>query len=202
MHPDHDPDRALTLGSDLLQRWTEPHRRYHGTRHLVEMFWAAGDFEEAELLTPRQAAVLNIASWYHDAIYEIGAADNEDRSAALAEQTLPALGLEPVDIAAIAGLVRATASHDLPAGPDPLPAAMHDADLAVFAAPEERFDEYCAQVREEYAAVPEATYRAGRSEILRNFSERQRLYATSLAHSEWEPAARANLARELQRLAG
>ena len=47
-----------------------------------------------------------------------------------------------------------TDGHSAPAD-DPLTAAFHDADLWILAAPEQRFDAYCAQVREEYAFVDE-----------------------------------------------
>ena len=66
-----------------------------------------------------------------------------------------------------------------------------------------RFDEYCAQVREEYAQVPVGGLRlAPASEVLRPFLVRDHVYRTAHARAEWEPSARENLARELTRLAG
>jgi predicted metal-dependent HD superfamily phosphohydrolase len=79
---------------------------------------------------------------------------------------------------------------------------VHDADLWVLSAPVARFDEYCAQVREEYAHVPAALYATARSELLRPFLVRDHVYRTAHARAEWEPSARENLARELTRLAG
>ena len=79
---------------------------------------------------------------------------------------------------------------------------LHDADLWVLAAPVGRFDEYCTQVRAEYAHVPAATYARERSGVLRPFLVRDHVYRTAHARTAWEPAARENLARELTRLAG
>ena len=79
---------------------------------------------------------------------------------------------------------------------------LHDADLWVLAAPVARFDEYCSQVRAEYAHVPAAAYARERSAVLRPFLVRDHLYRTAHARNTWEPAARENLARELTRLAG
>ncbi len=99
----------------------------------------------------------------------------------------------------MAGLVDDTVAHEV-AGGTGLRAAFHDADLWVLAAEPDRFDAYCAQVRDEYAAVPEAAYALGRRAVLEPFLNRPHVYATAHAREQWEPAARVNLARELARL--
>ena len=81
-------------------------------------------------------------------------------------------------------------------------AAFHDADLWILSATQERFDEYCAQVREEYAAVPDDAFAAGRTRVLQPFLRRDTVYATRHARRAWNDRARLNLARELSRLSG
>ena len=125
----------------------------------------------------------------------------EEASAVLAERELAAAGCEPSAAGAVAGLVRATLEHDLPATPGP-EAVLHDADLWVLSAPSQRFDEYCAQVRDEYAHVPAEDFARGRTAVLAPFATRPRLYATTVAHERWTDAARTNLRRELDRLSG
>jgi predicted metal-dependent HD superfamily phosphohydrolase len=49
--------------------------------------------------------------------------------------------------------------------------------------------------------VSDDDYRRGRSAILRPFLARPEIYATDHARRVWTPAARANLERELNRLA-
>ena len=149
-------------------------------------------------------SVAALATWFHDAVYAVEpAAANEAESASLAARQLGRLGVDPELTARVVAVVLDTASHALSADAlaDPARVVVHDADLWVLAAPVARFDEYCAQVREEYAHVPVALYASARAEVLRPFLVRDHVYRTEHARAEWEPSARENLARELTRLA-
>jgi len=196
----HD-DVIARAGADLLARWTEPARQYHTTTHLVEMFGALEELEEAGEIDDRQCSVARLAAWFHDAMYDPSArsGSNEADSAALARNTLRQLSFGTDDIDAVDRLIRLTARHDTEAA-EPLDAAFHDADLWILSAPQERFDSYCNQVREEFATVPDAAYRHGRETILRPLLHRDRIYRTSRALHGWETPARINLGRELARL--
>jgi predicted metal-dependent HD superfamily phosphohydrolase len=214
--PQAHEDVITRSGAELLARWSEPARRYHTTRHLMEMFSALEDLEEAREIDDRQGSVARLAAWFHDAIYDPGAnpGSNEADSAALARHCLQNLGLGDDDLDAIDRLIRLTANHDPletdphdsdpqdtdPHDTDPLDAAFHDADLWILSAPKERFDEYCDQVREEYARVPDAAYRQGRAAILEPLRHRDTIYRSSFALLAWETSARVNLGRELARL--
>jgi predicted metal-dependent HD superfamily phosphohydrolase len=199
--PDAHHDAVARTGADLLARWSEPGRRYHGTTHLVEMFWALEDLEGAGEIGDREACLARLAAWFHDAVYDPHALPgaNEADSASYAVTALRPLGLSAAEIRAVEDLVRMTDGHNAPAD-DPLTAAVHDADLWILSAPQERFDAYCAQVREEYAFVPLDAYRAGRTAVLRPFTLRETIYRTDHARHQWEQPARVNLARELARL--
>lgn len=200
LSPGADPSAVHDTGADLLRRWSEPHRRYHTTTHLVEMFGALEELEAAEVIGARDATLGRLAAWFHDAVYEVPDVDgNEERSAKMASEALPRLGLGGADLATVEHLIRASERHQLP-GPDGLGAAFHDADLWVLSAVPERFDTYCAQVREEYAQVPDAAYARGRTAVLAPFLDRPRIYATPAAHVGWTARARTNLGRELGRL--
>ena len=199
-------DVVARAGAELLARWNQPARRYHTTRHLVEMFRALEELEGAGQIDGRQCSVARLAAWFHDAIYDPGAGpgSNEADSAALARNTLQDLGLRHDDIDTIDRLIRATASHepDGAGGIEPLDAAFHDADLWILSAPRERFDGYCDQVREEFAQVPDPAYRQGRTAVLEPLVHRDTIYRTSHAARHWETPARVNLGRELARLRG
>ena len=198
--PQAHSDAVHAIGADLLGRWTEEHRRYHTTRHLVEMFWALEDLEQGGAVDAREAALGRLVGWFHDAVYDPAATggENERASADLAGRDLRALGLADEDVTAVHDLVLATTHHDLPeAG---LAAAFHDADLWILSAPAGRYREYTRQVREEYAAVPDEAFRAGRASVLRPFLDRDFVYATDPAREAWEDRARQNLAQELSSL--
>jgi predicted metal-dependent HD superfamily phosphohydrolase len=198
------PGRAEAAGQDLLDRYAEPQRRYHDRRHLTEVLDAV-DLLAGQVTEVGDLVTVQLAAWFHDAVYdpEAGAGANEEASAALAEEVLAALGQPPTRVAAVAALVRATADHQVADDLPPIDAAvLFDADLAILAAPAERYMTYAADVRAEYAHVPHAAFRSGRAAILQGFLDRPRIYRTHPAYQAWEQRARTNLATEIAELAG
>jgi predicted metal-dependent HD superfamily phosphohydrolase len=195
-------DAVQAIGADLLRRLAEPHRRYHTSRHLVEVFWALEDLEQEAVIDSREGTLGRLVGWFHDAVYDPGAGGgaNEAASADLAVRDLTALGLHRDDVERVRDLVLATTTHELAA--DGLSAAFHDADLWILSAPADRYAAYTRQVREEYAAVPDDAFRSGRAAVLRPFLERESVYATAPARERWEEAARANVSAELAALSG
>jgi len=165
-------------------------RGYHDLRHLTEVLARLAELGED---TPE----IVLAGWFHDAVYD-GAPDDEERSARLAESELAGAetGERPVDVAEVARLVRLTATHD-PAPGDHAGEVLCDADLAILAAPPERYREYAAGVRRDYAAVSDADFRAGRRAVLEELLAREALFRSAYAREHWEPLARQNLAREI-----
>jgi predicted metal-dependent HD superfamily phosphohydrolase len=182
---------ADVLGADLLGRWSEPHRHYHDLEHLAELL-AALD----ELAPDAVPATVRLAAWFHDAVYDPRASDNEERSAQLAAEALPGAGLAPEDVTEVVRLVRLTATHG-PAFDDADGMLLCDADLAILGSSAARYERYVADVRAEYAHVPDAEFRAARDRILRGFLDRSRIYRTDAARDRWESAARRNLMAEL-----
>jgi len=202
--PAADPATVDEVGADLLRRWREPHRTYHDLTHLREVLSAVDVLCSAEGLGDDVRTVAALAAWFHDAVYHVTAPEgNEAASSDLAMAALTRLGAPASVSARVATLVLDTASHDLgDDAVDPARIVVHDADLWVLSAPLARFDEYCQEVREEYAHVPSTTYASARAAVLRPFLVRPHVYRSAHARVEWEPAARENLARELMRLAG
>jgi predicted metal-dependent HD superfamily phosphohydrolase len=177
---------------DLLARHAEPWRHYHTLQHLRECIaW----FERAGHLAAHPAEV-EAALWFHDAVYALpGGGDNEARSAALAEHALGTAGVGAGVVERIRRLVLAT-RHDAPAeGGDAV--LLVDIDLAILGAPPARFAEYEAQIRAEYAFVPEPVFREKRGAILRGFLQRPRIYGSAFFHDALEASARRNLERTL-----
>jgi predicted metal-dependent HD superfamily phosphohydrolase len=67
---------------------------------------------------------------------------------------------------------------------------MVDVDLSIFGQSEARFDEYEAQIRQEYSWVPPTIFAAKRTEILERFLGREHIYATDFFHQKFEQLAR------------
>jgi predicted metal-dependent HD superfamily phosphohydrolase len=178
---------------ELIARYAEPHRHYHTARHLEECFAElAGVRHEAE-----RPAEVELALWFHDAIYDTRRHDNERRSAEWARSVALAAGLDASVADRVAALVMTTRHDAVPDGADAR--VLVDVDLSILAAPEERFDEYERGVRREYAWVPGVVFARERRKILARLLERRQLFATQHLAAR-EQRARANLARSSRQL--
>jgi predicted metal-dependent HD superfamily phosphohydrolase len=189
-------DDVLRAGRELLARYGEPHRRYHDALHLSEVLAALRALCAGSAVP---TTVLQAAYW-HDAVYEPVRSDNERRSADLAATTLLRLRVPPAQVDEVVRLVALTATHD-PAPDDGHGALLCDADLAVLAAPADRYRAYAAGVRQEYAHLDDGAFRRGRAAVLRGLTDRERLFRTEAGRHRWEQAARRNVQDELARLA-
>lgn len=180
----------------LEAAYAEPHRRYHTRRHIEDCLarldaWPGLSAAERRLLT--------WAIWWHDAVYDPRAADNEARSAERARQELPALGATVAEAEEVARLIRLTSGHRVAPG-DRLGAVLVSIDLSVLAAPPVVYDAYARAVREEYAHVPEAAWRHGRAAVLQRFLDAPVIFPDPAFRAAHETQARANLEREIASL--
>src|SRR6185295_1221583 len=111
---------------------------------------------------------VEIALWFHDAVYDVHRHDNERRSADWARDALAGAGVAATAIARVEALVMATRhATTTPGSADE--ELLVDIDLAILGADAARFAEYAAQIRREYAHVADAEFRAGRSAVLAAF---------------------------------
>jgi len=138
---------------------------------------------------------VELALWFHDAVYDTRALDNEEQSAVLARQCLTEAAVEVALVERIEGLVMATKSHAITRDPDT--ALMLDVDLSILGQSEKRFAEYEAAIRQEYYWVPENTFTTERAKILERFLARERLYITDQFFRKYEVQARLNLEQSL-----
>ncbi len=179
---------------DLLARYSEPHRAYHTLRHLEECF---ARLAPARPLCARPAEV-ELALWFHDAIYDTQSARNEEMSAEWAERVLDDLRAPDEVTRRVRELVLSTKHHATPTSPDAC--VLVDVDLSILGAEADRFDEYEHQVRQEFAWVPEPAFRQARAKVLNEFLARSSIYATEFFRQRLESRARDNLQRSLARL--
>ena len=176
---------------DLVARYSERHRKYHTLQHLDECF------SNFDLLRPlaNHAAEVEIALWFHDAIYDPRSKRNEANSSALATKTVLDAGGSTESAGRIEALVMATRHAAVPRENDAR--VLVDVDLSILGAPAARFDEYEAQVREEYAWVPGFIYRRERRKILQGFLARPAIFSTAPFLERYEQQARVNIGRSL-----
>jgi predicted metal-dependent HD superfamily phosphohydrolase len=179
---------------DLLLRWSEPGRAYHGVRHLEDVLGRLDRLHrDGEVGADDPTA--RLAAWFHDAVHDGSPGQDERRSADLARAVLTALTVPAATAERVARLVLLTSDHV--AGGDDAGAALCDADLGVLGGDPADYAAYAEAVRREYAHLDPAVYRAGRAAVLRRLLAREPLFATRAGRARWEAAARDNLAAEL-----
>jgi len=178
----------------LEQLYRAKGRHYHDLDHIracLDLFAKVREkFEHHECV--------ETAIWFHDAVYDPKAKDNEERSANLAEQMLQACGVSKAEITRVRELGLATQRASVPTDNDAR--LLVDIDLAILGTSPQVFDAYERAIRLEYAHVAEAAFKEGRAKILEQFLNRPDIYSTNHFRQEFEATARANLARSLAQL--
>ena len=178
----------------LLATYSEPQRHYHNGHHIADCLH---EFDQVRQVATDPLAV-ELAIWYHDAVYDSHAADNEARSAELAKDWMRKCGTTAELTDSVGQLILATKSHDAALHADaPL---LVDVDLSVLGQVAERFWKYEDQIRMEYEWVPENTFATKRAEILERFLARKRIYITEHFFRKYEEQTRMNLITSLQKL--
>lgn len=196
---ENEPLIDNALKSTLSGLYQAQDRHYHGLAHIEAMLALADNYQA--LL--HDAEAVEAAIWFHDAIYDSRAKDNEARSAALAEKEL-AGRTNTKRIDRITAMIIATATHELPrlADEDALrdAALFLDMDLSILGAEPDAFDAYEGAVRREYSWVEEPMWRAGRSAVLKTFLARKHIFHTEEFQQRFEAPARHNMARSIEAL--
>ncbi|WP_400192331.1 hypothetical protein [Hymenobacter sp. B81] len=191
------PAAAEKVWQQLSRAYSAAGRHYHALPHLRTMF-AVLDAHPDPAPDP---AVLELAVWFHDVVYQSLRSDNEARSAEQARQLLQATTLRPDQHQRLGRLIERTQHHGRAEPDDALDThLLLDADLWVLGAEPTGYQEYARQVRQEYLLVPGLLYRRGRRRVLESLLDAPTLYHTPWAQAQREAPARRNLAAELATL--
>ncbi|WP_260955648.1 HD domain-containing protein [Pseudomonas citri] len=174
-----------------MRHYGEPHRAYHNCQHLEECLQVR-QFINAPCRAP---AEIDLALWFHDAIYEPLRSDNELRSAQWLDEVAHDSGLDGETRRRLYGLIMVTRHDGAPTSVDE--AVLVDTDLAILGASFDRFEEYGQQIRSEYQQVPMSVYGHKRRQVLEGFLARERIYTSAPYFDAFEQQARANLARAI-----
>ncbi len=179
----------------LLKLYGEPARHYHNLEHI------RGCLIELDQMVPAPPSkdAIEAATWFHDAVYDPKAADNEERSAELAIYAFGKAGASSEFLKTIEELILATKHSQIPT--IIIGQTMVDIDLSILGKPPAEFDRYERAIRLEYQHVPDEAFRKGRTAILEKFLSRERIFLTEFFQKKYEDAARRNIARSIRRLA-
>ena len=174
----------------LRRAWGGSERRYHGLEHLADCL------RELDRATPEAGVAdpVELALWYHDAVYEPRRGDNEERSAELLISHAVDLAIPQPTATRAAELVRAT-KHTGP-GPAARHAAfdlVHDVDMSILGSDVLRFMDYEYAVEEEYASMPALAYELGRGRFLASLLAAPSIYRSSGFRERYEERARSQI---------
>jgi len=183
-------------GRRLVRSWSRWPRAYHDTTHLHACL------RHQQAVHPHLAdpQAVELALWFHDAIYWPWSSRNEERSADWAARFLRAQQLPEATVCAVHQHILDTRHQ-----PGPLTGDAQwvvDIDLAILGQNDAVYRQFERNVRREYFFVRWPRYVAGRGAVLQGFLNRPRIYGTNWFHDRYEAQARTNLGHALQALAG
>lgn len=180
----------------LRSRYDEPQRHYHTFTHIQACL------QHLDMVRPllQEPVAVELALWFHDAIYDPRAKNNEQRSAEFARTALLACQLDAALVAQVEKLILLTRHIAAPEGADTDAAFLLDIDLAILGAEPALYGRYEQWVRQEYAHVPRWLYRWGRKRLLRRFLHQPCLYSTGHFRQQLEAQARHNLHQAIKNL--
>src|SRR5262249_14391101 len=120
----------------LADSYSGPGRYYHTLQHLDEVLVIVDQFR-----TFPHFAVVELAAWFHDVVYDARTSDSEAKSAAWAGETLRRLQVAQDTIQRTGELILYTKAHEAPKH-DVAAAILLDADLAILGADDARYADY------------------------------------------------------------
>lgn len=178
----------------LQSAYAEKHRHYHTAEHIVACLQ---HLDMVGHLAEHRAEV-ELALWFHDAIYKPRSSANELDSANWCSEFLQSNKVDSSVIERIHQLIMITCHNAVPATNDEQ--LLVDIDLAILGAPEDVYWQFEDNVRKEYQWVPGFIFRAKRKEILQGFLKRERIYHHDYSFESLEAQARVNLQAAVGRL--
>jgi len=180
--------------SKLVEAHAQKHRRYHNGEHVDACLKHLDDVRKL-LVRPSE---VEMAFWFHDAIYKPFSSTNELDSAQWAEEFLQINSLVGEVCVRVYDLIMATCHTTTDLEGDQ--AYMVDIDLSILGVAPEQYDQFEKAIRQEYKFVPGFIYRKKRKAILQLFLDRKSIYTTACFTERLEQSARENIERALTTL--
>jgi len=187
------PDCEATFG-ELCKAYREPQRHYHTRAHIEDCL---RQFDKLRGQAHEPEAI-ELALWFHDAVYRPYRSDNEQRSADWSARFLLGAGASSVLAERVSGLILAT-RHEA-AVDDADTALLIDVDLSILGTDANRYALFERQVRLEYRWIPGIVYRRKRAHVLESFLARERIFSSELFYLSYERSARENMASAVSHL--
>ncbi|MCX7552252.1 N-methyl-D-aspartate receptor NMDAR2C subunit [Marinicella sp. S1101] len=179
----------------LYAAYSEKHRFYHTAKHIDAML---KHFDEVKELAQRPNE-LELAIWFHDAIYKPFSKSNELDSAVWARDFMLANGADESNAQRVYDLIMATV-HDVDVTYNNDAQLMVDIDLTILGTPPPVYDAFEKHVRKEYRWVPYFIYQKKRKQLLNSFLQHKNIYHLAYFREKFEDNARSNIKRAINTL--
>ena len=176
----------------LYAAYSEKHRYYHTVKHIDAML---RHYDAVKDLAERPAE-LELAIWFHDAIYKPFSKSNELDSAEWAKEFTLTNGYDLDGAERVHRLIMATLHNREVNEKDQK--LIVDIDLTVLGASPEVYEEFEQSVRKEYKYVPSFIYRKKRKELLESFLNNASIYNLEYFKNKYEKVARDNISRAIE----
>ncbi len=177
-----------STADELIAAYGEKHRFYHTLTHLEHCLKELDEYQGDE-----NKAIVELALWFHDAIYRPLSGDNEEQSAQWAKRFLQQQGASEALQQTVYALIMATTHQSPPVTPEEK--LLIDIDLSILGADKSSFTRFEKNVRREFKRVPGIVYKSKRKQVLNHFLERERIYHSDDFFQRYEAQARENLKR-------
>jgi len=187
-------EESLACYQSLLSSYSETHRQYHTDVHITAMLQHL-DTSIKDCDFPHE---VELAIWFHDAVYKPFSSHNERDSANWAKAFLESKNYQKDGIGRVYELIMATLHNGEVLTNDAK--LLVDIDLSILGTSDAIYDEFEKNIRKEYRLVPAAIYRKKRKLLLSTFLERQFIYNTVHYQEQYETQARKNIKRAINKL--
>lgn len=187
-------DSNLETYSKLQSYYAQKHRHYHNSNHINAALKSLGQVKHLA----NDYNALEIALWFHDAIYKVFSSSNELDSANWAAEFLKLNNAKEGFIGNVHRLIMATLHNAIPSDSDER--LIVDIDLSILGCNSELYNQFELWIRKEYKLIPSFIYKKKRKEILEGFLGRERIFSHEYFFNKFEKSARKNLRNAIDSL--
>jgi predicted metal-dependent HD superfamily phosphohydrolase len=181
---------SVGVYEELTNLYNEPGRYYHEWNHLTNCLQ---QFDQASNLMQMPDA-LELALWFHDAVYLPSSTDNELQSAKLFS-IWGDIAFTPEFVEKTCRLIFITMHKSLPQNVDE--SYIADIDLSSFGFDWSTFWQDTLNVRKEQAHLPDEIYHRSHARFLKMLLNRPYIFYTEFFRGRYEESARRNIERLL-----
>lgn len=178
---------------ELVKIYSQPHRHYHNLKHIQQIL----DCLDEVRSQIQNITILQLATWFHDVVYNPRASDNEEQSIIFTSKTLQKLNLSTESLEKVKTIILLTKTHQY-FGCDRDIQTFLDADLSILGSTPLEYQAYMTAVRREYEWVSKQEYCLKRKTILEKILNQKRIYKTDYFYQKLETQARENIEKEIQ----